>query len=156
MNPRVVSFHYTLKDKGENMLDSSIGNEPMIYLEGASQIIPGLEEAMRHLKVGDKRAINIAASEAYGERNQELIVQVPLAQMPKNKFAVGDQFEVDSQHESPVFTVVAMTETHVTLDGNHPLAGQELFFDVEIIDVRNASAEEIKHGHAHGPGGHSH
>ncbi len=155
MTPKVISFHYTLKDANGVVLESSFGDEPLSYLEGVGQIIPGLEDAMRGLKKGDKKSILVKAADAYGERELDLIVQVPRSQIPKDDVAVGDRFQADAGNGyTQIVVVTAVSDTHVTLDGNHPLAGQDLNFDVEVVDVREATAEEIAHGHAHGPGGH--
>jgi FKBP-type peptidyl-prolyl cis-trans isomerase SlyD len=158
MRPRVISFHYTLKDKAGQQMDSSVGSDPMTYMEGSGQIIPGLESALKTLKVGDKKNVHVVAAEAYGEKDKELLFDVPLSQFPAGeKVEVGMKFRAGGPEEhSPVFTVVAVTAQAVSVDGNHPLAGQDLFFDVEVTEVRDATAEEIQHGHAHGPGGHHH
>lgn len=158
MPARVVSFHYTLKDKDGKVLDSSQGNEPMTYLEGSGQIIPGLEEALKAAQSGDKKHVPVKAAEAYGEHDKSLVFDVPRTQFPPGEqIEVGMKFRAGSADEpSPVFTVMNLTDSHISVDGNHPLAGQDLFFDVEVTDVRDATLEEIKHGHAHGPGGHHH
>ena len=156
-NPKVVSFHYTLKNAKGETLESSFGDEPMSYLEGVGQIIPGLESEMRGLKKGEKKSIEVKAALGYGEVEEELVVEVPRAQIPKKDVAVGDQFHADSGGgHTQVVVVTAVTDTHITVDGNHPLAGQDLHFDVEVMDVRDASADELEHGHAHGPGGAHH
>lgn len=155
MAPKVVSFHYTLKDTKGAVLESSHGDEPLSYLEGVGQIIPGLESAIHGLKQGDKKSVQVKAAEAYGERELELIVQVPREQIPKPDVKVGDKFHADSGHgQTQVVVVTAVNDQHVTVDGNHPLAGQDLHFDVEVTGVRDATAEEVQHGHAHGPDGH--
>lgn len=155
--PKVISFHYTLKDSKGTQLESSFGDEPMSYLEGVGQVIPGLEEQMEGLKKGDKKSIAVKAADAYGEFEQELIVEVPREQLPKKDVVVGDQFHADSGGgQVQVVTVTKVTDTTVTVDGNHPLAGQDLNFDVEVMDVREATKDELAHGHAHGPGGHHH
>lgn len=155
--PKVVSFHYTLKDKQGNVLESSFGDEPLVFMEGVGQIIPGLESAIMGLKKGEKKSVEVKAEDAYGEYEKELVVQVPRAQIPKKDVAVGDRFHADSgQGHTQVVVVTAVDDAHVTVDGNHPLAGQDLSFDVEVTDVRDATAEEVEHGHAHGAGGHHH
>lgn len=158
MPARVVTFHYTLKDKAGKVLDSSQGHDPMTYLEGSGQIIPGLEEALKTAKAGDKKKVEVKAADAYGEQDSQLRFDVPRSQFPPGeKIEVGMKFRAGSPEEaSPVFTVIAATDSHVSVDGNHPLAGQDLSFDVEVTDIRDATLEEIKHGHAHGPGGHHH
>jgi FKBP-type peptidyl-prolyl cis-trans isomerase SlyD len=156
--PRVVSFHYTLKDKAGKMIDSSDKQGPMVFMEGSGQIIPGLESELKKLSRGEKKNIFVKAQDAYGEYRKDMVVEVPRSQFPKGeKIQVGDRFQVSEDHEpSPVFMVVSITDQNVTLDGNHPLAGQDLSFDVEVTEIRDATQEEISHGHAHGPGGHHH
>ena len=158
MSTRVVTFHYVLKDKAGKVLDSSQGHEPMTYLEGSGQIIPGLEEALKTAKSGDKQNVHVPAAQAYGEHDKSLMFDVPRTQFPPSeKIEVGMKFRAGSPDEpSPVFTVTLITDQNVSVDGNHPLAGQDLYFDVELTDVRDATLDEIKHGHAHGPGGHHH
>lgn len=157
MSQKVISFHYTLKDSKGQTLESSFGDEPLSYLEGVGQIIPGLEDALKGLKKGDKKSVNVPAAQAYGEFSKELIVEVPREHIPKKDVEVGDRFHADSGGgQSQVVVVTKVTDSHVTVDGNHPLAGQDLNFDVEIAEVRDATKEEIAHGHAHGPGGHHH
>lgn len=157
MNQRVVTMYYTLTDKDGTVLDSSRGGEPLEYLEGAQNIIPGLEKELLSLKAGDKKKVTVPAAEAYGEKRDDLVLQVPKTQFPADAaFKVGDRFRAGGDHHSPIFTVVSVGETEVTLDGNHPLAGKELYFDVEITSVRDATKEEMEHGHAHGPDGHHH
>lgn len=157
LNPRVVSFHYTLKDKDGQVLESSFGSDPLMFLEGVGQIIPGLEEAIKAMQAGDKKTVTVKAKDAYGEVEADMIVEVPRERLPKPDVAVGDRFHADAgDGHSQVVMVTKVTETHATIDGNHPLAGQDLTFEVEIDSTRNATDEEMKHGHAHGPGGHNH
>jgi len=155
--PRVISFHYTLKNNEGEVLDSSSGSEPLSYLEGSGQIIPGLEEQIALLTVGDKRTVNVEAARAYGTHDAELVMDVPRSRLPKSEdLAVGDQFagRGPDGEAGNIFTVVNLSEESVTLDGNHPLAGVDLTFEVEITEMREATADEVAHGHAHGPGGH--
>lgn len=157
LNPRVVSFHYTLKNAAGEQLESSFGSDPLMFLEGSGQIIPGLEEAIKMLSVGDKKVITVKAAEAYGEIEEEMIVEVPKDRLPKKDVEVGDRFHADAgDGHAQVVQVTKVTETHVTIDGNHPLAGQDLTFEVQIDSTREATKEELQHGHAHGPGGHNH
>lgn len=152
---RVIGFHYTLTDKSGTTLDSSIGDEPLYFLEGAQQIIPGLERVIALMNVGDKRKVEVKATDAYGDINPELVVKVKKTQFPPDAdLQVGDQFQVNNDAHSPVFTIMSVDTEEVTVDGNHPMAGKDLFFDVEIVGVRPATAEEMTHGHAHGQHGH--
>lgn len=155
MTKRVIGFHYTLTDKTGTVLDSSIGDEPLYFLEGSQQIIPGLESVISLMNVGDKKKVEVNAANAYGDVNPELVVKVKKTQFPPDaQLTVGDQFQVNNDAHSPVFTIMSIDTDEVTVDGNHPMAGKDLFFDVEIVGVRPATAEEMSHGHAHGSHGH--
>jgi FKBP-type peptidyl-prolyl cis-trans isomerase SlyD len=156
MSQRVISFHYVLTDKSGATLDSSQGGEPMVFMEGSGQIIPGLEQELLNLKNGDKKRVEVPAANAYGEKSEEYIVKVPREQLPADKINLGDRFRGGQTPESPMFIVVDVNEKEVTMDGNHPLAGQDLIFDVEVVGSRQATEEELQHGHAHGAHGHSH
>ena len=153
----VASFHYTLtNDKGE-VLDSSTGGDPMAYLHGQGNIIGGLEKALLGKKAGDKLKVTVAPGEAYGERRQELVQQVPKAAFQGvPEIQPGMAFTAQSNQGAMRVVVTAVEGDNVTVDGNHPLAGETLHFDVEIAEVRVASEEELSHGHVHGPGGHQH
>lgn len=157
MTTRVIGFHYTLTDNSGTVLDSSIGSEPLYFLENSHQIIPGLEKVIQIMNVGDKKKIEVKAADAYGDINPEMVVKVKRTQFPPDaNLQVGDQFQVNNDAHSPVFTITAIETDEVTVDGNHPMAGKDLIFDVEIVGSRAASAEEIAHGHAHGEHGHGH
>lgn len=157
MKPKVFSFHYTLKDSKGTVLESSHGQEPISFLQGTGAIIPGLEDALKDLAKGAKKSVHVPAAQAYGEYDQSLVMPVPKSQLPKPDISVGDRFHAQSgDGHMTVVTVKEVQDEHVLMDGNHPMAGQDLNFDVEINDVREATEEEIAHGHAHGPGGHHH
>lgn len=155
-NDQVVSFHYTLTDENGTVIDKSEG-QPLVYLHGAGNIIPGLENALTGKNVGDKLIVNVTAAEGYGEYNPEMVQEVP-----RNMFqgvddiTAGMQFQAQTDDGIQVVTVKDVTDENVIVDANHPLAGQNLNFDVEIIDIRDASQEELDHGHVHGAGGHHH
>lgn len=154
---RVIGFHYTLTDKTGTVLDSSVGDEPLYFLENSQQIIPGLEKVIQLMNVGDKRKIEVKAGDAYGDVNPDLVVKVKRTQFPPGaELNVGDQFQVNNDAHSPVFTIMSVDTEEVTVDGNHPMAGKDLFFDVEIVGMRPATKEEESHGHAHGAQGHGH
>lgn len=158
-SPRVISFHYTLKNKEGEVLDSSSGGDALSYLEGSGQIIPGLEEQLALLSIGDKRTVQVEAARAYGNREADLVMEISREKLPKTEgLSVGDQFagRGPDGEAGAIFTVISMTAETVTLDGNHPLAGVDLTFEVEITAMRNATKEELAHGHAHGPDGHHH
>jgi FKBP-type peptidyl-prolyl cis-trans isomerase SlyD len=156
MSQRVITFHYTLTNSAGQQLDSSAGGEPLAFLEGAGQIIPGLEIHLKTMKSGDKRRVLVPAKDAYGEVNAQDILEVPREKLPAKNVKIGDRFRAGSDHHAPVVRVTKLTDTHVTLDANHELAGQDLTFEVEVTEVRAATADELAHGHVHGPSGHHH
>ena len=156
MPTHVITFHYTLTDAAGKQLDTSAGAEPLAFLEGSGQIIPGLETQLRTMNVGDKQRLTVPARDAYGEKDPTNVREISRDKLPVRQVKVGDQFRAGSDHHAPIVTVTGVTDTHVTLDGNHPLAGQDLTFDLEITDKRAATDEELAHGHVHGPGGHQH
>lgn len=154
---KVVIIDYTLTDDQGNVIDSSKGGEPMAYIQGMNNIIPGLENALAGKQAGDSLQVSVAPDEGYGERNDAMQQEVPREMFDgADEIQVGMQFHASNGDDMHVVTVVGVTDTHITVDGNHPLAGQTLNFDVTIVDVRDASAEEMEHGHVHGPGGHNH
>jgi len=151
-NP-VVTIHYTLTNKAGEQLDSSIGTEPLTYIHGAGNIIPGLEEALSETSVGDKLKVIIEAADAYGERNEEKIQTVPKEMFQGiDKIEVGMQFQADSSTGPAIVTITGVEGDEVSIDGNHPLAGEQLTFDVEVMDIRPATETEMEHGHIHGEG----
>jgi FKBP-type peptidyl-prolyl cis-trans isomerase SlyD len=156
MSSSVIQFHYTVKDKAGKIIDSSENNEPLSFLTGVGQIIEGLEKALVGLAVGDKKSIEVEAHEAYGVYDQSLIHAIPKAQFPAEQIKIGDVFQMSTNHGVQMVTVVEFSETEVTIDANHPLAGKDLFFQIEVISKREATAEELSHGHAHGGDGHTH
>lgn len=152
--PRIVSFHYTLRDPSGRVLDSSAGGEPITYLEGAGQIIDGLDAKLRTALAGQKSRVEVPAKSAYGERNPEQMQRVKREVLPiEGELNIGDQFQTGPSRADPVVTVAAIEGDEVLLDANHPLAGVDLTFDVEVITAREATPEELSHGHAHGEGG---
>lgn len=156
-NNCVASFHYTLTDNAGKVLDSSQGQEPMSYLHGAGNIIPGLEKALNGQSAGAKFNVSVSAVDAYGERDDSMVQELPANMFSGvDKIEVGMEFHAETEHGLQVVTVTAVGDNSVTIDGNHPLAGVDLNFDVEVTDVREATAEELSHGHAHGAGGHHH
>lgn len=151
---RVVTFHYTLRDSTDRVLDTSAGGSPIAYLEGAGQIIEGLDEQLRSAEAGAKLRVQVPAAKAYGERDPAQVQRVNRGLLPvEGELKIGDSFQVGPDHHSPVVTVAGLDGDDVLLDANHPLAGLDLIFDVEVVSARAASAEELRHGHAHGTGG---
>ena len=154
----VVSIHYTLTNEAGDTIDSSAGAEPLAYLHGAANIIPGLEDALVGKAVGDKLNVTVAPADGYGEHIAELVQEVPAEMFQGvDKVQVGMEFHAESNTGQPIaVTVTKVEDGKVTIDANHPLAGVTLTFDVEVVEVREASAEELEHGHVHGAGGHQH
>ena len=152
-------MHYTLKNDNGDIMDSSEGHDPLAFIQGIGNIIPGLEKHLEGKAKGDKITATVAPEEAYGERTEEQVAKVPLENFQSDgdeKLEVGMQVQVESNQGVTIALVTEIEGNDVTLDLNHPLAGETLHFDVEIMDVRDATADEISHGHAHGPGGHHH
>lgn len=147
----VVSIHYHLTDESDQVLDSSQGQDPLTYLHGAGGIIPGLEKEITGKAVGDKFQVSVAPAEGYGELDQSLIQSIPLAAFEGiEKVEPGMQFQTQGQDGSArLLTVTAVEGEEVTVDLNHPLAGVTLLFDIEVMEIRDATPEEIEHGHVH-------
>ena len=153
----VASFNYTLTNDAGEVIDSSEGREPLAYLHGKGNIVPGLEKEMTGKKVGDKFNVKVKPEEGYGVHNPALVQVVPRdAFRGVDKLEPGMQFRADSDRGPMMVVVTAVTGDNVTVDGNHPLAGENLNFAIEITEVREASVEEVLHGHVHGAGGHHH
>lgn len=157
---KVVLIHYTLKDNSGEVLDSSEGNDPLAYIHGIGNLIIGLEEALEGKTVGEKVKVSVAPEKGYGEREDELVHIVPLSGFiegdDEDQLVEGMQVKVETNDGISIAEVVKIEGDDVTLDLNHPLAGETLHFDVEIVDIREATKQELEHGHAHGPGGHHH
>lgn len=151
-NP-VVSIHYTLTNKAGEKLDSSVGGEPLTYIHGAGNIIPGLEKALSETTVGDKLTVTVEPEDAYGHRNDEQTQTVGKEMFEGiDNIEVGMQFQADSSSGPAIVTVTEVNEDTITIDGNHPLAGEQLTFDVEVMEIRSATETEMEHGHIHGSG----
>ena len=154
---RVVSINYTLKDNDDNILDKS-DDGSFCYLHGASNIIPGLENALSGKAAGDKLSVSIAPEDGYGTRDDEKLQEVSREMFPpEHEIEAGMQFHAQGPGGETVMVTVAKVEGDtVMIDGNHPLAGVHLNFDVQVMEIRDATAEELEHGHVHGPDGHDH
>jgi len=154
---RVVTLAYTLKDDDDRIIDQS-DDGSFCYLHGASNIIPGLENALTGKVAGDELSVSIPPEEGYGAHDVEKTQAVPREMFPAEEEIVpGMQFHAQGPDgHQLVVTVVKVDDDRVTVDGNHPLAGVQLNFDVKVLEVRAATGEEITHGHVHGPGGHHH
>jgi len=154
---KVVTFDYTLTNSDGEVLDTSKGQEPLAYIHGTGFMIPGLERAMEDKSAGDSFSVTVEAKDAYGERDEELVKEVERSMFGDvEKLEAGMQFQTGSDDGIEVVTVTAVDDDKVTVDGNHPLADVTLHFDVQVVDVREASKEELEHGHVHGAGGHQH
>ncbi|MCU0522512.1 MAG: peptidylprolyl isomerase [Anaerolineae bacterium] len=152
-----VQIDYTLRNDAGEVLDTSEGRGPLAYLHGAGNIIPGLEAALEGKGAGDTLSVSIPPAEGYGERDEAMVMTVALSQLPDRKLAqVGAHLNVQTGQGIRLATVTAVTGSRVTLDLNHPLAGETLHFDVHVVDIQEASAEERAHGHVHAHGGHAH
>lgn len=156
-NKKVVSFHYTLKDEDGEQLESSREHQPMSYLHGAGNIIPGLEKAMAGKQAGDAFEVTVEPAEAYGERNPGNVQRISAKHFGDTRRLEPGQLVSLQTREGPIQAVVVKVgRFNVDVDVNHPLAGKTLTFDVEITEVRDATEEENSHGHVHGPGGVEH
>ena len=155
---KVVEFHYTVSDATTNeVLDSSKDSEPLTYLHGANNIIPGLEAELEGKSVGDEFEVTIAAADAYGEYSDDRVQVVPISAFEGvEKIEPGVMVAAQTEQGAIEMIITEVNGDQVTVDANHPLAGRSLTFQVSVELIRDASAEEIDHGHVHGPGGHHH
>lgn len=155
---KVVSIDYTLTDDAGQELDTSAGAAPLVYLHGVGAVIPGLERALEGRSAGDAVTAVIPPAEAYGAHDDALVQSLPRSMFggPGQDVRVGMAFRGRTESGDHEVKVVAVDADTVTIDANHALAGQTLHFDIKVVDVRDATPEEIAHGHAHGPGGHAH
>ena len=158
---RVVRFHYSVNERaaheaGETAIESSTDREPLAILIGHGNIIPGLEKALDGHEAGESFGVDVPAAEAYGERRDGLTQRVPKKHFGAQKLAPGQQVVLNTNFGPRAVTVEKVGHSVVDVDLNHPMAGKDLHFDVEIVEVREASAEELEHGHVHGDGGHHH
>jgi len=154
---KAVAIEYTLTNDSGEVIDSSEGQDPLTYLHGAGNLISGLEQALEGKSAGEELKVTISPEDAYGERIDELVQIVPRDRFEgADELEVGMRFHASSDHGETLVTITEVTDDEVTVDGNHPLAGETLHFEVKVVEVRDASEEEVSHGHIHGPGGHDH
>ncbi|MFP4281493.1 MAG: peptidylprolyl isomerase [Opitutales bacterium] len=154
---RIVTIHYELTDPEGKVLDSSRGREPLTYLHGHGNLIPGLETRIAGSTAEDSLEVTVPAAEGYGEHDSSKTIPAQRSQFPAEaKIEPGAQFQAEGPNGPMVVRVMKIEDDVVTLDANHPLAGVDLKFAVDVVEVREASEEELAHGHAHGPGGHQH
>lgn len=150
---KVAAIHYTLTDNTGKVLDSSAGRDPLYYIHGMGNLIPGMEEGLDGKSKGDKFNIKVSPEKGYGVKDPNQVQQVPRSAFGTQPIEVGMQFQTN---QGGVVTVTKVGLESITVDANHPLAGVELNFAVEVVSIREASADELSHGHVHGPGGHHH
>ena len=156
-NNTVVVMHYAVSDSEGTLIDSSYDGQPMAIIQGTGYLIPGLENALEGHQQGDKFEVSVSCEQAYGPRHDEYVQTVPKDVMQGvEDLAVGTQLRATTDDGEQTVIVIDVTEDEVTVDGNHPLAGIDLSFDVEILEVREATADELEHGHVHGEGGCGH
>jgi FKBP-type peptidyl-prolyl cis-trans isomerase SlyD len=153
---RAVRFHYTVSEQGQEPLESSKDREPLAILAGRGNIIPGLDKALEGREAGDSFGVDVPAAEAYGEKRDGLSQRIPKKHFGAQKLEPGMQVVLNTNFGPRAVTIQKVGMSVVDVDLNHPMAGKDLHFDIEIVDVREASAEEIEHGHVHGEGGHQH
>jgi FKBP-type peptidyl-prolyl cis-trans isomerase SlyD len=156
-NAMVVTLDYTLKNDEGEVVDSSAGKQPLVYLHGAGNIIEGLEDGLEDLVKGDTFTVSVEPKKGYGPIDKRLISELPKTRFPEDaKIDVGQQFTINGPNGQRQVKVIEVKDDSAVIDGNHPLAGKTLNFSGTILDLREASAGELQHGHAHGPGGHHH
>jgi FKBP-type peptidyl-prolyl cis-trans isomerase SlyD len=155
---KAVAIHYTLKDDAGEVLDTNVSRDPLWYLQGVGNLVPGLEKAVEGKSAGDEIDVKLSPDEGYGARDEREVRNVPLRKFPGVKVQVGGRYQFKADDGMRGVLVTAVKGDYATIDGNHPLAGQALHFNVKVVDVRDATAEELEHGHVHGPGkpGHEH
>lgn len=147
----VVGMHYTLKNDDGEVIDSSEGGTPLVFIQGHGNIIHGLESALAGLKVGDSKVVVVEPADGYGEYDDELVQEVPRSAFEGiDTLEVGMQFHADTEDGIVPITVMEISDDVITVDGNHELAGERLHFSVTIESIREATAEELAHGHIHG------
>jgi FKBP-type peptidyl-prolyl cis-trans isomerase SlyD len=153
----VVTIHYTLKDDAGEVIDSSVDAEPLPYLHGHGNLVPGLERELEGKNVGDKINVTVQPQDGYGDYDKKLVQKVPRRALQGiSNIRVGQRLQMQSAEGPRTVVITQLVGDMVTLDGNHPLAGKALNFEVEVTDIRAATEEELSHGHVHGPGDHHH
>ena len=158
---KVVSFHYKLSDVDGTLLETSYDADPTLYLHGHKNVLVALEDELEGKSIGDKLTVTLIPEQAYGERKEGAVQRIPIKHLNnhaaiKNKLKPGSRVSVNTQHGPWEAVVLKVGKFNVDIDSNHPLAGKTLTFEVEVIAVRDATEEELAHGHAHGAGGHNH
>ncbi len=153
---KVVKMHYSVMDNNDNTIDNSFDGEPLIFIVGTGYLIQGLEDALQGKEAGDTLSASIEPKDGYGERHNELMQAVPKSMFEGMEIEVGMQFRASTDDGDQSVMIIEIQDEEVIVDGNHPLSGITLNFDVEILEVRDATEEELEHGHVHGEGGCGH
>ncbi|BDF95172.1 MULTISPECIES: FKBP-type peptidyl-prolyl cis-trans isomerase [Pseudoalteromonas] len=153
---KVVKMHYSVMDNDKNSIDNSFDGEPLIFIVGTGYLIQGLEDALQGKQAGDTLSVTVPPEQGYGERHDELMQAVPKSMFEGMEIEVGMQFRASTDDGDQSVMIIDIQEDEVIVDGNNPLAGITLNFDVEILEVRDATADELAHGHVHGAGGCGH
>lgn len=158
---KVVSFHYRLSETGGELLETSYESDPTLYLHGHSGLLVALEAALEGKQAGDKVTVSLTPEQGYGVRQENATQRIPIKHLLgyekiKNKIKPGMKVAVNTQHGPWDAVVLKVGKFNVDIDSNHPLAGKNLDFELEVVEVRDATADELAHGHAHGVGGHHH
>ncbi|HSR66075.1 MAG TPA: peptidylprolyl isomerase [Xanthomonadaceae bacterium] len=153
---RVVRFHYSVAEQGQESVENSRGGEPLAILYGHGNIIPGLEKAMEGREAGESFSADVPAAEAYGEKRDGLSQRIPKKHFGDQRLAPGMQVVLNTNFGPRAVTIEKVGMSVVDVDLNHPMAGKDLHFDIDVVEVREATAEELEHGHVHGEGGHHH
>jgi FKBP-type peptidyl-prolyl cis-trans isomerase SlyD len=151
---KAVTIKYTLRDEEGAVLDTTDGRDPLTYLHGAGNLVPGVEEALEGKSPGEEIKVTVPPEKAYGKREDGNVRNVPLRKLPSGKIQPGSQVQLNTNHGPILAVVQAIKGDYATIDLNHPLAGKTLRFEMEVVEVRDATEEELAHGHVHGPGGH--
>ena len=153
---RVVRFHYSVSEPGQEALENSRSGEPLAILQGHGNIIPGLEKAMEGHEAGDTFGVDVVAADAYGDRRDNLTQRVPKKHFNGQRLEPGMQVVLNTNFGPRAVTIEKVGMSVVDVDLNHPMAGKDLHFDIDVVEVRDATPEELEHGHVHGDGGHHH
>lgn len=153
---KVVSIEYTLKNDAGAVIDTSTGRKPLTYLHGTRALVPGLEQALEGKAVGDSIEVSLTPEQGYGQRDPRLVQNIPIRKLPNGKAEVGMTFNVNTPDGPRLLVVNGVRGDYASVDANHPLAGMNLHFSVKIAEIREATEEELAHGHVHGEGGHEH
>lgn len=154
---QVIGIHYTLKNDAGEVLESSEGGHPMLYLADSGQVLLTLDKSIQEMSIGETKQFFIAAKDGYGEIDPALKMNIKIDQFPAGTdVKPGLKFRASNEPGTPTYSVTQINGSDVSIDANHPLAGENLNFDIEVTDIREATQEEIDHGHAHGDGGHHH